>query len=267
VSQVGDGHCSAAPFGACRGDFDCTGGAICLFDPIANPGNPGVDDDGDGQVDEPGRIDTYPLVFSLIDGAPSARLEDTRVALFAQDSWRATPRLTFDYGLRYDLSTYQLPASARVDSVIPNGGAPRDTNNVAPRFGFAWEASPSGKLVVRGGAGMFYDKLVLAFPGVAAITSGTEIGLFFPQGQTLEITEDVVEQYGIDVIRQGLVFPPELVLRFSTGTRSGHALRHAGQPGRRGAIREHMAWSATLLRSQGYHVPLMRDLNPPDPAR
>ncbi len=266
VSQVGTGHCSAAPFGACRGDYDCSGGAICVFDPIANPGNPGVDDDGDGEIDEPGRIDTYPLVYSLIDGAPSARLEDTRVALFAQDSWRATPRLTLDYGLRYDLSTYRLPSEARVDSVIPNGGAPRDTDNLAPRLGFAWEALPSGRLVVRGGAGMFYDKLVLAFPGVAAITSGTEIGLFFPQGQTLEITEDVVEQVGIDVIRQGLVFPPELVLRFSTGTRLDTPYAMQASLGAEGALSEHAMWSAALLRTQGYHVPLMRDLNPPDPT-
>lgn len=266
VSQVEDGHCSAPPFGACRGDFDCTGGAICLFDPIASPGTPGVDDDGDGQVDEPGRIDTYPLVYSLINGAPSALMEDTRIALFAQDAWRVTPRLTLDYGLRYDLSTYRLPESARVDSAIPNGGAPRDTNNLAPRLGFAWEALPSGNLVVRGGAGIFHDKLVLAFPGVAAITSGTEIGLFFPQGQTLEITEDVVEQVGIDVIRQGLVFPPELVLRLSTGTRLDTPYAMQASLGAEGALGRHAAWSATLLRSQGYHVPLMRDLNPPDPT-
>jgi len=39
------------------------------------------------------------------------------------------------------------------------------------------------------------------------VTAETEIGLIFPQGLTLEITEDVVEQYGIDLILSGLVFP------------------------------------------------------------
>jgi len=42
---------------------------------------------------------------------------------------------------------------------------------------------------VRGGGGMFYDKLVLGFPAVSAITSGTQIGLIFPQGLGFEITE------------------------------------------------------------------------------
>src|SRR5256885_9843630 len=45
-------------------------------------------------------------------------------------------------------------------------------------------------MVIRGGAGIFYDKLVLGFPSVAAITSGTQIGLLFPQGTALEIRSE-----------------------------------------------------------------------------
>lgn len=225
-------------------------------------GNPGVDDDGDGVVDEPGFIRTYPLVFQFIDGEPAAVLDDTRVGFFAQDSWRAGDRLVLDYGLRYDLSTFRLPDGASVPSFIQNGGADRDTDNIAPRLGFAFTPLPAGRLVLRGGAGMFYDKLVLGFPAVASITSGTRIGLFFPQGAALEITENVVEQVGIDAVKAGLVFPPELILRFSTGTRLDtpytveYALGAEWAVGTRGSI------EAGLTRALGYHQALLRDLNP-----
>ena len=40
-------------------------------------------------IDEPGLIRTYPEVFQFIEGQPSAVLDDTRLGVFAQDSWRA----------------------------------------------------------------------------------------------------------------------------------------------------------------------------------
>jgi hypothetical protein len=129
-----------------------------------------------GEVGEPGNICSYPVVYSQVFGEPTARLDDTRVSLFAQDRVEIGRRWLLDYGLRYDLSTYELPPSAHVDSTVPNGGAKADTDNVAPRLGFTFTPRPDGKSVVRGGAGVFYDKLVLAFPATAAVTSGTEIG-------------------------------------------------------------------------------------------
>src|SRR5256885_14907739 len=120
-------------------------------------------------------------------------------------------------------------------------------------------------MVIRGGAGIFYDKLVLGFPSVAAITSGTQIGLLFPQGTALEITENLVEQVGIDAIKAGLVFPPELILRFSTGTRletpytAQYNLGAEWRAGERGAV------GVDATRVLGYHLALLRDLNPPIP--
>src|SRR5262249_19520790 len=158
----------------------------------------------DGVIDEPGIIGTYPVVYQLIEGRPAATLRDTRAALFAQDTWRAGSKLVLDYGLRYDVSTFTLPASAAVPSKVPNGGDGSDRNNVAPRLGLAWTPDAAGKWVVRAGAGIFYDKIVLGFPAVAAITSGTQIGLIFPQGFTFEINEKVVEQVGVKTLKQGL---------------------------------------------------------------
>ncbi len=238
--------------------------------PIDCPGEAGVDDDGDGLIDEPGFIYTYPLVFTYIFGEPRATLDDTQLGLFAQDRWQATPRLLLDYGLRYDVRSFTLPDDARVASTIPNGGAGRDSDNVAPRFGFTFTPRRDGRTVIRGGAGIFHDKLVLAFPAVAAITSGTEIGLAFIQGLTFEVTEHAAAQFiaenGIDawrdIVERRLEFPDELILRFSTAPELDtpytvqYTLGFDREFGSRGAL------SANAIRALGHHVPLMRDLNP-----
>lgn len=239
------------------------------FAPVPCPGVPGVDDDGDGLIDEPGLWGTYPQVYQFIFGAPSARLDDDRVGAFVQDTWQATPKWLFDFGVRYDLSTFTLPDSARVDVPIPNGGAGRDTDNVAPRFGFTW--TPGRGWIVRGGAGVFHDKLVLAFPAVAAITSGTEIGLFLTQAFTANpVTEDVIEalidDLGPDGFRQlldgGLPRFPELTLRFSTATELETPYTVQYSAGVERALSRSASARIDVVRSLGYHLPRMRDLNP-----
>ncbi len=238
------------------------------FAPIPCPGNVGVDDDGDGVIDEPGLIGTYPFVYQLIEGRPSATLDDTRVGVFLQDAWQAGERLLLDYGVRYDLNTFQLPSGTRIRSRIDNGGAERDRNDIAPRVGFAFTPDPSGRAVIRGGAGIFYDKLVLGFPAVAAITSGTRIGLTFPQGFTFEINEDLVEQFGVQAVKQALGFPRQLTLFFSTGSRLETPYSVQYSLGGERAVGTHGSVSANVTRALGYHQVLLRDLNPvvnPDP--
>lgn len=238
--------------------------------PVPCPGIPGVDDDGDGTIDEPGYLYTYPLVYQFIFGNPTAILPDTRIGAFAQDAWRPSERWLLEYGLRYDLSTYTLPEDARVESTIPNGGAGRDTDNLAPRFGFTFTPFGDQRTVVRGGAGLFYDKLVLGYPAVAAITSGTEIGLLFPRGLTFEITEDAIEnlidEIGYDafleLIGSGLLFPEELVLRFSTGTELETPYTVQYNLGIDQALSPRSMISASVIRALGYHLPLSQDLNP-----
>jgi len=63
---------------------------------------------------------------------------------FAQDQWRLTPKLTLNYGLRWDF-----------ESGLGNFSK-SDYNGFAPRVGFAY--SPNGKTVVRAGFGIFFDR-------------------------------------------------------------------------------------------------------------
>ncbi|HEY2015144.1 MAG TPA: TonB-dependent receptor, partial [Bryobacteraceae bacterium] len=89
---------------------------------------------------------------------------------FAQDDWKATPRLTLNLGFRYDLythpyekhnnqSNYDLTSGTLlVAGANGNSRSLVDTDfgNFAPRFGFAYDLTGQGKMVVRGGYGIFY---------------------------------------------------------------------------------------------------------------
>jgi hypothetical protein len=97
-------------------------------------------------------------------------------AFFGQDSWRVNRKLTLNFGVRYDVEITPLFAPAtEVNAAAEKAlgvveGIPRDYNNVAPRFGLAWDPKGDGKTVVRLGYGLFYDHplLAIAFNSVTA---------------------------------------------------------------------------------------------------
>jgi hypothetical protein len=103
---------------------------------------------------------------------PGAQLErvrpNTLFGAYIQDDYRATDRVTLNLGLRYEF--YTIPAEANgLDTTLRDifndrsftVGQPFASNpslgNVAPRVGFAWDATGNGKTAVRGGAGLYHD--------------------------------------------------------------------------------------------------------------
>ncbi len=84
--------------------------------------------------------------FSIAGGNPDAGVNQVDLGVFVLDDWRARPNLSLSLGLRYEVQTN-----------ISQG------TNFAPRIGVAWApragASGRGKTVIRGGFGMFYDRV------------------------------------------------------------------------------------------------------------
>jgi hypothetical protein len=121
-------------------------------------------------------------------GAEPADLVAWQSAFYIQDNWRAASWLTLSLGLRYDYTPFLYEKKDRISNFIPQLGVsacadgehrdvatnalicvsaaslglPRalvetDTNNIAPRVGFALKPFRDDKTVIRGGAGIFYS--------------------------------------------------------------------------------------------------------------
>jgi len=91
-------------------------------------------------------------------GQPRFELTTTDLAFFAQDDWRATPRLTLNLGLRYEYEKFPQPFL--VNPALPQtGNRPSDKNNFGPRIGFAADLSGDGKTSLRGGYGIYYGRI------------------------------------------------------------------------------------------------------------
>lgn len=134
----------------------------------------------------------FPAAFIEGFGDPFSGIKNKPIAFFAQDSWKVRPNLTFNYGVRYDveltdtiapvaftdpLTGIALSASdlqAAQDAVGVQQGFPRDTNNWAPRVGFAWDVKGNGKTVIRGAYGLFYDHPLLAVAFISDIADGSQ---------------------------------------------------------------------------------------------
>jgi outer membrane receptor protein involved in Fe transport len=127
---------------------------------------PSLDRNGDG------RIDDNDLLFAvtLRSGFPDRDLDipncdNDHLAFFVQDDWRVRPQLTLNVGLRYELDTNVKNISGVPDLnplILPflHGTRGRDTNNWGPRIGFNW-TTKDARLSVRGGYGIYYDRVVL----------------------------------------------------------------------------------------------------------
>jgi len=122
--------------------------------------------------------------YGQVQGLPVVQYRGTQSNLFAQDTWRLTPKLTLNYGLSWYVETPPDPqgwARKAVHGFDPVSGlltyaalgqldpkaTSTDLNNFAPRFGLAWQSGFLRGAVIRAGAGIYYAQypwIVAQFP-------------------------------------------------------------------------------------------------------
>jgi len=118
---------------------------------------------------------------SIFVGDPTRDVHTNHIAAFFQDDYRATPRLTINLGVRYELGTVWADANNRLGNFDPNSpnGFVQVGNGItspynpdhrdwSPRAGFAWDIFGNQKTVLRAGAGLLYEFV----PSSAFLNSG-----------------------------------------------------------------------------------------------
>jgi Carboxypeptidase regulatory-like domain/TonB dependent receptor len=187
-------------------------------------------------------------------GAPSTFIQATRqlldsrtkyVGLYAQDSWRVTSNLTFNYGLRYEIIQPWYDTEGKIETLvpgvqsvlfpgaptgwvvpgdpgIPSTLAPTQYNNFGPRLGLAysppWDSGflakltgGPGKTSIRVGYGLFYTALedLTQFQEVGDVP----YGLFFVTSGTFFDTPFApTDSSGLPIVQRfPFTFPPKNV--------------------------------------------------------
>lgn len=92
-----------------------------------------------------------PVSFSITLGNLYRGFRNWEHGLFLQDDFRVTPTFSLNWGARYDLETAPTEVNRLTTVAFPT-----DRNNLAPRFGLAWNPG-RGKTVIRGAYGISYS--------------------------------------------------------------------------------------------------------------
>jgi hypothetical protein len=137
-----------------------------------------ADLNGDGVIND---LD-IPIAVALHSSAPVVPVPiphvfDSYYAFYMQDDWRIAPRLTLNLGLRWEYDSNLTGNSSEHDpcpnlTVTPtkpctwmaniiNLKKTPDKKDFAPRVGFVYDALGNGKTLLRGGYGIYYDRIIL----------------------------------------------------------------------------------------------------------
>jgi hypothetical protein len=120
---------------------------------------------------------------------------------YIQDDWKARPNLTFNLGLRWETDDVlgqasnlhpcsSLTVADNTCNFVENvlGGHPgRDLKQFGPRVGFVWDPLKRGQTVIRGGYGIYYDRVVTEVPLLEALLNGRLLPLAAFNGSTCDM--------------------------------------------------------------------------------
>ena len=156
-----------------------------------------------------------------------------QVALFIQDDWRAAPRLRLNLGVRYDLEPtlrindfyeglLRRTELARLNEFVSDDRG-TDTNNLQPRLGATYDLRGDGRVVLRGGWGMYVARNRPWFQ----LRSMNQVGapaLLVEDSARLQLYPDIAAILAGGAPRQlGTVIPDDFVQAYSLNTTIGTA--------------------------------------------
>ena len=179
----------------------------------------------------------HPYSFIQQAGSGHVVFLEKVLGAFAQDEIKLRPNLSVVAGVRYDWQNYF-----------------DDHNNVSPRGSIAWSPLESGRLVIRSGAGLFFDRSgpnpiqdILKYNGTNLVRyTVTDPGYPSPFAAGAPLSAAAP---GIVVFEPGIVLPS--LLQYSVSVER--------------ELRKGTSASVTYTRSRGYDQFRSRDINAPLP--
>ena len=186
--------------------------------------------------------------FWSANSAPQhARTVLREISLFAQDTWRITPRLTATYGLRWEISPGPFgEGTPNFLDPLTNGAVSlkqplwkSSYANFAPRFGIAYQPK-GGRTVIRAGAGLYYD---------SSLSLATDL----VNGGPLNVTEYTSARHApVSITTLSFGFLPDL--RLPLVTQWNVSVEHA--------LEDHSVLSLGYVGSSGQYL-LRREIGGP----
>jgi len=179
--------------------------------------------------------------FRLSAGNPESEVSQWDFGGFVQDDWKVRPNLTLSLGLRYE----------NQDNIDSNF-------DFAPRIGFAWQpGGPQSKTVLRGGYGIFYDRVSENLTMTALRLNGIN------QQQFTVLNPDFFPN--IPTVDQLLAFSvPGTVYRLQDGIRPSYTMQSVASVERQ--LPHNFTVAASYINVRTLHVLRTRPLNAPLPG-
>jgi outer membrane receptor protein involved in Fe transport len=199
-----------------------------------------------------GRYATYQQAFGEEETSQTA----TNIGAFLQDEWRATPRLTVNGGLRYDVQ--RLPDPVNTDS-----------NNISPRLGAAWDLHGNGRSVLRAALGLYYAPIPLRAVANALQRNGVtyrivQVGPTFPGAP---VFPNVLPTFPTNVLTNVITIDPD-IQNSRSDQGSLQYERQLGNNGSASVAYEHLRGHGIIM-SPNVNVPTdptLPNLGRPDPT-
>lgn len=189
---------------------------------------------------------------------PTTNPDISEVGLFVQDEWRLRPSLTVNAGLRYDVqniaqSKVKNPDAQLLAAGIDTSVIPEDTDNIAPRLGFAWTPG-DGRTVVRGGYGLFYGRTPAIMIGTAHSNNGINVQTITFTGASMPVYPNIFAS-----LPTGVAVPKPTILTFNPDFENPEV--HQASLGLERALTSDISVGLSYQHVQGNNLQRSRDVN------